>query len=68
MAMYYTKIIIVCNLCITGQVLSCDVCQKVNKKNMLQTPEFHPVPVKAPRHRIGCVSFETNLLETKQMC
>ena len=35
------------------QVKRCDVCQRMNRKLDIVTPEMHPVPVKSPWHHIG---------------
>jgi len=35
------------------QVKRCDVCQKMNRKLDIVTPELNPVPVKSPWHHIG---------------
>ena len=35
------------------QVKRCDVCQRINRKLDIVTPEMYPVPVKSPWHHIG---------------
>ena len=35
------------------KIRTCDICQRVNRKMVISTPELHPVPVKAPWFRIG---------------
>ena len=32
---------------------ACDVCQRVNGKMTIDTPELHPVPVHSPWHHVG---------------
>ena len=35
------------------QISTCDACQRVNRKMVMQTPELHPVPVKSPWHHVA---------------
>ena len=35
------------------KIRTCDICQRVNRKMVISTPDLHPVPVKAPCFHIG---------------
>ena len=38
---------------LTAQVSSCDMCQRINQKQVIEKPELHPIPVHSPWFHIG---------------
>ena len=35
------------------QVSSCDMCQRINQKQVIEKPELHPIPVHSPWFHVG---------------